>query len=183
MPDKELEAKIEAALFIYGEPVKISELVKMVEAKETEVRQAIGLLKDRLNSDVSGLVLIESADRVELATKPQFGRMIEEIIKAEIREDLTPASLETLSIIAYLGPIPRPNIDYIRGVNSSFILRSLMVRGLAERMPNPKRPSSFSYKLSFDALKYLGVSKPEELPEFEHYREISKVFTENETEI
>lgn len=183
MPDRELEAKIEAALFIYGESIKVSGLAKMVKAEEAEIRQAVGRLKDRLNVDASGLVLIESDDRVELATKPQFGKMIEEIIKAEIKEDLTPASLETLSIIAYLGPIPRPDIDYIRGVNSSFILRSLMVRGLVERMPNPKRPSSFSYKLSFDALKYLGVSRIEDLPEFEHYREISKIFNENRAEI
>jgi segregation and condensation protein B len=178
--NKELEAKIEAVLFIYGEPVKTADLAKMIKSGEAETKKAINRLKDRLGFESSGLFLVESDDKIQLATKPAFGKIIEEIIKAEIKEDLTPAAQETLSIIAYLGPISRPDIDYIRGVNSSFILRSLMIRGLIERSPSSKRLSAFDYKLSFDALKKLGVSKEAELPEFEHYREIAKIFSENE---
>jgi segregation and condensation protein B len=182
MPEdnKELEAKIEAVLFIYGEPVKIGNLAKMAGADEEKTKEAVGRLKTRLDSEKSGLFLVESDDRIQLATKPRFGKIIEEIVKAEIKEDLTPAAQETLSIIAYLGPVSRPDIDYIRGVNSSFILRSLLVRGLIERNPSPKKLSSFDYKLSFDALKQLGVSKESDLPEYGHYREIAKLFAENE---
>lgn len=178
--EKQLEAKIEAVLFIYGEPVKITNLVKMIGAGEPEARKAIDRLKSRLDSEESGLTLVESDDKIQLVTKPAFGKIIEEIVKAEIKEDLTSAAQETLSIVAYLGPISRPEIDYIRGVNSSFILRSLMVRGLIERSPSVKRLSSFDYRLSFDALKQLGISKESELPEHERYREISKIFNEKE---
>ncbi|MCL4405988.1 MAG: SMC-Scp complex subunit ScpB [Patescibacteria group bacterium] len=184
MPEnnKELEAKIEAVLFIYGEPVKISALAKMVGTDESQIKEAVGRLKARLESEESGLFIVESDERIQLATKPVFGKIIEEIVKAEIKEDLTPAAQETLSIIAYLGPISRPDIDYVRGVNSSFILRSLLVRGLVERNPSARKLSSFDYKLSFDALKQLGVSKESELPEYGHYREIAKLFAENETQ-
>ena len=61
-------------------------------------------------------------------------------VKEELTEDLTPASLETLSIVAYLGPISRVRIEYLRGVNSSVILRSLMIRGLIERFADPEHP-------------------------------------------
>jgi segregation and condensation protein B len=178
--NEELEAKIEAALFIYGEPIKTSALAKMIGADENETKETVGVLKERLNAGHSGLIIIESEDRIQLATKPQFGKIIEEIVKAEIKEDLTPAAQETLSIIAYLGPISRPDIDYIRGVNSSFILRNLLVRGLIERGSSSKKLSSFDYKLSFDALKQLGIARESELPEFEHYQEIAKLFTEAE---
>ncbi|HOB90062.1 MAG TPA: SMC-Scp complex subunit ScpB [Candidatus Colwellbacteria bacterium] len=178
--EKQLEAKIEACLFVYGEPVKVANLAKMIRAEESETRKAIDRLKSRLDSEESGLVLIESDDKIQLVTKPVFGKIIEEIVKAEIKEDLTPAAQETLSIVAYLGPISRPEIDYVRGVNSSFILRSLMVRGLVERSPSARRLSSFDYRLSFDALKQLGVSEESELPEYERYREISKIFNEKE---
>jgi len=95
---------------------------------------------------------------------------MEEFIKDEFREDLTPASLETLSLISYLGPVSRAQIDYYRGVNSSFILRSLLMRGLVERYNDPQRANVYLYQASFDLLKYLGISRVEDLPEYEKFR-------------
>jgi len=72
-----------------------------------------------------------------------------------------------LSIIIYKGPISRAEIDYIRGVQSNFIIRNLSIRGLIEKVINPKDARSFLYKPTFDLLQYLGVAKIEEMPEFE----------------
>ncbi|MBI2099909.1 MAG: SMC-Scp complex subunit ScpB, partial [Candidatus Vogelbacteria bacterium] len=71
-----------------------------------------------------------------------------------------------LTIVLYKGPLTRAEIDYIRGVNSSFILRHLSIRGLVERIPNPKDARSFLYRPTFDLFQHLGLSKIEELPEY-----------------
>jgi len=97
---------------------------------------------------------------------------LENFIKEEFKENLSPASLETLSIIVYLGPLSRAEIDYYRGVNSSFILRSLLIRGLIERYSDPKRANVYLYVSSFDLLKYLGVSKKEDLPDYGKFKEM-----------
>src|SRR3972149_1519044 len=87
----------------------------------------------------------------------------------ELKEELTPAGLETLSIIAYFGPVSKIKIDYFRGVNSAFILRNLLMRGLIDRSDKSKE-EGYAYSLNFDALKHLGISKIEELPEYEKYK-------------
>jgi len=111
-----------------------------------------------------------------MATKPDFHKISEKVIKEEIKESLTPAALETLSVIAYNGPIARSTVDYLRGVNSGYIMRNLLVRGLINRRPDPERPYIFLYDVSFDFLKHLGLSKKEELPEYDKYKDLSEKF-------
>ena len=103
-------------------------------------------------------------------------------MKEEISEDLTPASLEALSIIAYLGPISRARLEYLRGVNSIVILRSLMIRGLVERFPDPAHPASFMYRGTFDLMKHLGIKEKEGVPDYEKFQELLKVFDAPTTE-
>jgi len=85
-------------------------------------------------------------------------------------------------LIAYLGPISRAQIDYFRGVNSSFILRNLLMRGLIERV-SESADRSYSYQISFDLLKHLGISKIEDLPDYLKYRELSSNYQPLETPI
>lgn len=168
-----LESKIEALLFLYGEPVKIEKLAKELGVKNSEVNDVINILSQKLaNSQDRGLELVVFDGRVQLVTKSDLKPLTAKIVAEEMDTPLTPASLETLSIIAYLGPCSRALIDYIRGVNSTFILRSLMVRGLIERKPDPKRANAFLYQPSFDFLKHIGITRPEELPDFEKYRKL-----------
>ena len=84
--------------------------------------------------------------------------------------------METLSIILYQGPISRSDIDYIRGVNSQFILRNLLIRGLIERIDNPNDARSFLYKVSINLLANLGINKIEELPEYEQVKKDIDLF-------
>jgi len=179
-----ISAKIEAFLFVYGEPLEMKKISKMLsranggqakggdKVSEAEVKETINELQKKY-SEGGGLNLIFSdspaGQKVQLATKPEFAPLMEEFIKDEFKEDLTPASLETLSLIAYLGPVSRAQIDYYRGVNSSFILRNLLMRGLVERYTDPQRANVYLYQASFDLMKYLGISKIEDLPEYEKY--------------
>lgn len=165
--NKNMSAAAEALLFIHGEPLKIKKIAKILEIEESVAESVLNDLKNRLDGEDGGLRLILTDDSVQLATKPEFSKITEDFIKDEFQENLSPAALETMSIIAYLGPISRAKIEHIRGVNSSFILRILAMRGLMERNSDKQ---SYLYKLSFECLKRLGISKIEELPEYEKYR-------------
>lgn len=171
--NQELANKIEAILFIYGEPLSVPQLQKILQIKKEEIERGIEDLKNRLASN-SGLTLLNSNDKFQLATKPDFANLLQQIIQQETREALTPAALETLSLIAYAGPIARSTIDYIRGVNSSFILRNLLIRGLITRQTDPQRTNVYLYQTSFDLLKHLGLESIESLPEYQKYKDIIK---------
>ncbi len=168
-----LEAKLEASLFLYGEPVKIEKLSKELGVKSEEVKEALNGISQRLkDAENRGLELIIHDDRVQLTTKADLAALTSKIVAEEMDTPLTPASLETLAIVAYLGPCSRALIEYIRGVNSTFILRSLMIRGLVERKPDPNRVNAFLYQASFDFLRHIGITSPEELPDYERYRKL-----------
>ena len=169
-------ASLEALLFIHGEPIEVGKLSKILGLSPGEGENLLSELKKNLEEGKRGLRLISDSERVQLVTKPEFSKIIENFIKDELSEDLTPASLETLSIICYLGPISRSRIEYLRGVNSMFTLRSLMLRGLAARFPDPKRANAYLYKPSFELLKHLGLGGVRDLPDYERFSEIAKKF-------
>ena len=171
--ENNLLAALEAVLFVYGEPLEIKKLSKILNVSEEEIRTAVSELSKILDNQNRGLALIVDDSRAQIATKPEFSSLIENFIKSEFDENLTPAALETLSLVAYLGPLSRPQIDYYRGVNSSFTVRNLLMKGLVERFNKPDNQHLFFYKPSMDLLKYLGVSKIEDLPDFEKYKTLS----------
>ena len=172
---KNLEAKIEAALFIHGEPMKIKQLASLLKTDEQKVKEVVRVMRESFDDESRGLDMIATSDKVQLVTAPELGLVVKKITQDELDAKLTPASLETLSIIAYLGPCSRALIEYIRGVNSSFILRNLMIRGLVERKTDPSRIKSFTYQVTFDFLKHMGASSQEELHEYERDKELAKV--------
>ena len=144
--------------------MKISELAKILDAPKDDVEAALDNLEKKLEG--RGVTLIKNNNAVMLGTTPETAMIIEKIIKDELDKDLGKAGLETLSIVLYRGPIKRSEIDYIRGVNSSYILRNMVMRGLVERNNVPET-RSFVYSPTFELLAYLGVSCVEELPEYD----------------
>lgn len=166
MDQTKLKSIIESILFISGEPVKIAKLAKVSGAPGPEVENAIMMLQNDY-SDSRGLLIIKKEDEVQMTTDPQNSSFMTELVKSEVQENLSRASLEVLAIVAYRGPVSRADIEMIRGVNSSFTLRSLLMRGLLERVDNPKDNRSYIYKISFDFLKHLGLDKIEGLPDWE----------------
>jgi segregation and condensation protein B len=129
-----LESQIEAILFWKAEPVSIKKLATLLNKTEEEIKAALIFLRGALNE--RGITLVQLEDEVTLGTSKEASELIESLTKEELTKDLGKAGLETLSIILYQGPISRAEIDYIRGVNSQFILRNLLIRGLIERVDN-----------------------------------------------
>lgn len=169
-PVANLSAKIEAILFWKAEPVAIKKLATLLGVCVAETRAAITELEQTLQTRGSGLTLVQTDEEVALGTARNLSSLIEKLTKDELSRDLGKAGLETLSIVLYQGPISRANIDYIRGVNSQFILRALLIRGLVERVDNPQDARSFLYKPTLQLLSHMGVSKITDLPDYEQVR-------------
>ncbi|HEY4499841.1 MAG TPA: SMC-Scp complex subunit ScpB [Candidatus Paceibacterota bacterium] len=167
-------AALEALLFIYGEPITVKKLAALLKKEEKLVTESLQEFETQLTQDNRGLSLFHHDGKIQLVTKPDFSHLLESITKEEFDEELTPATLETLSIVMYAGPVSRADIEYIRGVNSSFILRALLMRGLIDRSIDPKRANAYLYNPHFDLLKKLGVSQAALLPEYEKYNGLIK---------
>jgi segregation and condensation protein B len=160
-----LEQKIEAILFFKGEIVSLKKLEDILKVSKEEIKDAIFNLK--INLENRGVVLIENNNEITLGTAPELSKLIEDLQKEELNRELSKASLETLSIVLYKNGVSRAEIDYIRGVNSSFTLRALCVRGLIEKTIDTKDSRRYIYRPSFELLSYMGVKSVEELPEYQ----------------
>lgn len=169
---EELKKQIEGLLFITGEPLSIQDLARFLKKEPEEIKEIIQLLKEDYQVGKRGLILLEYNEHYQLTTSPEISEIISNYLKETLREDLTPAALETLAIIAYKGPISRAEIENIRGVNSSFILRNLLIRGLIDREIDPQRPQAFLYRISFNFLRKLGLEKIEDLPEYQKFHSL-----------
>ena len=160
----DISSSLEAVLFWKNEPMTIGELSAILKTDKETVKSALFDLSKRLTG---GIILLSKDDEYCLGTSQSASAFIEEMRKEELSKELSKASLETLAIILYAGPIKRSYIDYIRGVNSQFILRHLEMRGLIERVPDPTDKRTFLYKATFDLMSYIGVSKLEDMPDFD----------------
>ena len=160
-----IDASIEAILFWKGEPMTLPELCRDLGGVSPDaVASALELLKGKLAG--RGIVLIQNGETVALAATPDAHELIENLRREELSRDLGKAALETLSIVLYRGKVSRRDIDYIRGVNSTAILRTLLIRGLIERRQSPNDERVFLYHPTIELLSLLGLSGAEELPEY-----------------
>lgn len=173
-----LEKRVEAVLFYLAEPAKIDFLAKILEIKKETVEDSLKKLEELLIE--RGLRIIRSGDEVTLSTAPELGGLIEKIIKEERERDLGRAGIETLTIIAYKGPISKKEIEYIRGVNSQYALRNLLLRGLVERKISQIDERMVVYTVTLDTLRFLGLSKISDLPEYENLQKQLEITDEAE---
>jgi segregation and condensation protein B len=164
-----LEQKIEAVLFYKGEPETKANLATLLHVKEDEIEEASSKLSSNLM--MRGIRLLRVEDQFELVTSPETSEVINNVRKEELVRDLGKAGSETLAVVLYRGPVSRADIDYIRGVNSSFILRNLQIRALVERIQDPKNSRSYLYQATPDLFKHLGITEIGELPGFTEMRE------------
>ncbi|MBP6866156.1 MAG: SMC-Scp complex subunit ScpB [Candidatus Pacebacteria bacterium] len=163
-----LANKIEAILFFKGEPMSSKKLASILKVTTTEIDEAANELS--ASYEGRGFVLIKNTEEYSLGTTPELSDLIEEMQKEELNKSLTKASLETLTIILYKNGASRSTIDYIRGVNSSFTLRALSMRGLVEKVTDPKDTRRYIYQPTTELLAYMGVTRVEDLPEFENIK-------------
>lgn len=162
-----LKQQIEGILFLYGEPISVKKLAAIIGASNADVLAVLENLKHECES--RGIRLILKDDEWQMVTAPELSKLLLELIKSEYSENLSRAALEVLSIVAYKGPIIRAEVEFIRGVNSVYSLRNLLMRGLIEKKDNPKDGRSHIYTVTFDFLRYFGFTDIKDLPQYEEF--------------
>lgn len=124
---------LEAALFAAARPVTVEELQTLdADATLSDIRVALDQLKDHYDLDGHGVEVVELAGGFQILTRPVYAAAIERAQLTSRQPKLTGAMLETLAVIAYRQPVGRAEIEEIRGVSASGVLRSLQERGLIE---------------------------------------------------
>ena len=176
-----LEMHIEAVLFYKAEPVKKVFLAELFSVSPKELETALANIAHALGT--RGIRLTVTDNSVQLVTAPEVSELIDRVRKEELRGDIGKAGAETLAIILYRGPLSRVEIDRIRGVNSTFIIRNLLIRGLIERRAHPTDSRSFIYAVTPTLLNHLGVSTRESLPEFSDIMNALDTFEKQEAEM
>lgn len=167
----EIIASIEALLFISGEPLDIKTIAALVESDEDAVNKGLNLLEERMTNNGGGLKLLRAPEGVQLVTSDKQAGLIDRFLKRGTREQLSGAAAETLAIVAYRGPIHRAGVEAIRGVNCSFTLRLLTLRGLVDRFTSEKDSRVFLYRINAEFLRHLGITKAEDLPDYQNFRQ------------
>lgn len=159
-----LKSIIESILFVAGRPVSIKELAKIAGQSEIEIRKTIEELKnDRADS---GIMILQQDTNFLMSTNPENSNPVKDFLNAELREKLTDAAIETLAIITYKQPVTRAEIEAIRGVNSQYTLRLLLMRGLIERTQTQKDSRVNVYKTTHEFMQHMGIKDLKNLPDF-----------------
>lgn len=159
------KSAIEALLFVAGEPVSVSSLVKITEMPESEIKKLMEELISDYRAAHSGIQIVEIADGYQMVTNPDFSMWIKKFKNINQSSKLSPPTLETLAIIAYKQPVTKLEIDQLRGVNSDGAVKSLLDRRLIKivgRKETPGRP--FLYGTTKEFLQYFGLKNLSDLP-------------------
>ncbi|PIY95994.1 MAG: SMC-Scp complex subunit ScpB [Candidatus Kerfeldbacteria bacterium CG_4_10_14_0_8_um_filter_42_10] len=161
-----LSSEIETILFIASRPLTLNKITEIVEKDKKEVEEALKELVAWYDQKEGGIKLMRDGSKYELVSNPQNAKAVRKFLKDELTGELTKPSLETLSIIAYRGPVTKGELETIRGVNCSLIIRNLLIRGLIESEESKQDGLNY-YQITFDFLRHLGVSDVKELPDFD----------------
>lgn len=172
-----LDVLIEALLFYKAAPQNKAKLMKLFAVPAEEFSAAILTLQNRLQNGATRLLVTDTD--IQLTTAPELSEFIETLRKKDLTGDIGKAGAETLAIILYREPISRAEIDRIRGVNSQFILRNLLTRGLITREPAPS--NSYQFRISTELLQHLGVSNKQALPKFSEFMTAIDAFNTSES--
>ena len=161
-----IKNNLEALLFISHKPLSVKELAKAIDVTIEEVTTSLLELEKEYSERNGGIQLLKIEDKFQFSTAGSCAEAVNKFLKIEMTGELTRPSLETLTVIAYRGPISKNELELIRGVNCSMILRNLLMRGLIEAHEDTQKDITY-YQITFDFLKYLGLSEAKDLPDFE----------------
>jgi segregation and condensation protein B len=182
---KILEQKIESLLFFKNEPLSFSWLSKILQTPLEVIKETILCMYPYYEN--RGISLVVTKESAALMTGEVSSDIIREMKGTKDERDLSKQAMETLSIIVYKEKVTKPEIDYIRGVNSVFILRNLLIRGLINKKQNTIDRRSPFYVPTHDLMSFLGIANIKDLPHFatvgEKIREIDREFQKEESEV
>ncbi len=174
MESSKLKSQLLSILFVASKPVSIKELLEVLEVPEEELKNTIAELVAANQS--TGIILLSHHDKLQLASNPENSSAVKKFLSLELREKLTDAAIETLAIILYRQPVSKAEIENIRGVNSQYTLRQLLIRGLIEKIQSPSDKRMQLYKTTLEFMQHMGISDVKQLPDFE---ELTKNITLN----
>lgn len=172
-----LKQKIETLLFISPKPLTAKAIFSLLKHEPeppelTFIEQTLVQIQTEYNAGERGMQIVESAGSYQMVSHPDAAALIKQFLKEERTGELTPPSLETLTIVAYRSPISRPHIEQIRGVNCAIILRNLMIRGLVNSEDIQGEPF---YSVTTEFLQYVGVASVSELPDYEKLHSVENL--------
>jgi len=162
---------LESLLFASGDSVPISQLAEILELTEEETKEAAERLNTYYIENGRGLRLLLLEDCYQLCTAETFYPYIQKLKEPRRKQNLSPAALETLAVVAYHQPVTRSSVEFIRGVNSDGPVNKLIERGLIEehgRLDAPGRP--ILYVTTQEFLRSFGLSSLSGLPDPEPLR-------------
>ncbi|MGN1133009.1 MAG: SMC-Scp complex subunit ScpB [Oscillospiraceae bacterium] len=165
MNNKEKLSALEAVLFAVGDPVQVDKLCSVLEITENQLNELIVDLKEKYNSDSSGIELLKLNDSYQLAAKKDYSPYIKAALEIKRSSPLSPAAMEVLAVAAYNQPVTKSFIEHVRGVDSSGVVNSLVEKNLLEeagRLNLPGRP--IAYKTTDNFLRAFQLSSLEDLP-------------------
>jgi segregation and condensation protein B len=172
-------AAVHALLFASGEPLEKKRLAALLEISETELSSVLAALADAFSG--TGIALVQTDTEVELRTAPEAAPIVKKLRESELARDLGKASMETFAVIAYQSGATRGEIDWVRGVNSSASLRTLLLRGLIEGREDDRDKRRIRYSITTEALAHLGIGSVDELPRAAELRPAAAGIIEEET--
>ena len=177
-----LEAITEGLLFVVGEDgLTLNQLMDILGVDMDTVKQVLGNLKDKYESDDSGIRINFLGNTFKLTSKKEHKQYFQKLIENPESNILTQAALETLAIIAYNQPITRLQVDEIRGVSSSQMIRKLVAKGLLKEVGRSEgigRP--ILYKTTSEFLDYFGLATIDDLPDIKNFVEENKDTTDTD---
>lgn len=161
----ELSATIEALLFCEPKEFSFKKLANICHTSFHDVREAVNILQRDYDVRDGGIIIVTDEEMVQMMTAPKHAKIIAEYLQDETTGELSRPSLETLTIIAYRGSVAKSEIELIRGINCSLILRLLLIRGLIEEHGATPTGSPI-YHVTIEFLRHLGVTTVTELPDY-----------------
>lgn len=164
----ELEAVIEAVLFVSGEAVSLAVIADAIGMDKATTKAIIKALADKYSDEKRGIHIVELDGAYQMCTAAHCFDYIRSIYKSTKRQGLTQSLLETLAIIAYKQPVTKGQIEEVRGVNADHAVNKLVERGLVcevGRQDAPGRPILFGTTKEF--LRYFGFTSTKELPQLD----------------
>ncbi len=175
MEKNELKAAIEAVLFASGEPITSKRLLEVLEgAEKAEMKKALDELIESYQGSDRGLQIIEVANGYQMVTRQDCAPFVKLLETIKTSTKLSKSALEALAVIAYKQPVTRGEVEAIRGVDSSNVLRTLLERKISKivgRGEGLGRPMLYGTTREF--LQYFGLKDLSELPELRGFKEIS----------
>ena len=160
-----LKSQLESLLFVSIKQLPTKELARLVNAKPKEVEETLLELAEEYKKNDRGLAIIQNNNQFQITTAPSNSALIKDFLKSEINGELSQPSLEALTIIAYRGPISKLELERIRGINCSLIIRNLLIRGLIEEKFEKAKEENY-YTITIDFVRFLGLNSISELPEY-----------------